>query len=34
MHKSQSLLYLTTALHASGVNITHLLQLFCAPEYG
>jgi len=24
MHKSQSLLYLTTALHVSGVTITHL----------
>ena len=24
MHKSQSLLYLTTALHISGVTITHL----------
>jgi hypothetical protein len=23
MHKSQSLFYLTTALHVSGVNITH-----------
>ena len=26
MHKSQSLLYLTTALHVSGVTITHLHQ--------
>ena len=24
MHKSQSLFYLTTALHVSGVTITHL----------
>ena len=24
MHKPQSLLYLTTALHVSGVTITHL----------
>jgi len=24
MHKSQSLLYLTTAVHVSGVTITHL----------
>ena len=29
MHKSQSLFYLTTALHVSGVIITHLqIQLF------
>jgi len=26
MHMSQSLFYLTTALHVSGVNITHLQQ--------
>ena len=26
MHKSQSLFYLTTALHVSGVTITHLLE--------
>ena len=26
MHKSQSLFYLTTALHVSGVNITHLQE--------
>ena len=26
MHKSQSLLNLTTALHVSGVNITHLQE--------
>jgi hypothetical protein len=26
MHKSQSLLYLTTALHVSGVTITHLQE--------
>jgi hypothetical protein len=26
MHKSQSLFYLTTALHVSGVTITHLQQ--------
>jgi len=26
MHKSQSLLYLTTALHVSGVIITHLQE--------
>jgi hypothetical protein len=24
MHKSQSLFYLTTALHVSGITITHL----------
>jgi len=27
MHKSQSLFYLTTALHVSGVTITHLQEL-------
>jgi len=26
MHKSQSLFYLTTALHVSGVTITHLQE--------
>jgi hypothetical protein len=26
MHKSQSLFYLTTVLHVSGVTITHLLE--------
>ena len=26
MHKSQSLLNLTTALHVTGVNITHLRE--------
>jgi hypothetical protein len=26
MHKSQSLLYLTTALHVSGVTISHLQE--------
>jgi hypothetical protein len=26
MHKSQSLLFLTTALHISGVTITHLQE--------
>jgi len=26
MHKSQSLFYLTTALHISGVTITHLQE--------
>jgi hypothetical protein len=26
MHKSQSLFYLTTALYASGVTITHLQE--------
>jgi len=26
MHKSQSLFYLTTALHVSGVSITHLQE--------
>jgi len=26
MHKSQCLFYLTTALHVSGVNITHLQE--------
>ena len=26
MHKSQSLFYLTNALHVSGVNITHLQE--------
>ena len=26
MHKSQSLLYLTTALHISGVTITHFQE--------
>ena len=26
MHKSQSLFYLTTGLHVSGVNITHLQE--------
>jgi hypothetical protein len=26
MHKSQSLFYLTTALHVSGVNIAHLQE--------
>jgi predicted transcriptional regulator len=26
MHKSQSLLYLTTVLHVSGVTITHLQE--------
>jgi len=26
MHKSQSLFYLITALHVSGVNITHLQE--------
>jgi hypothetical protein len=26
MHKSQSLLYLTTALYVSGVTITHLQE--------
>jgi hypothetical protein len=26
MHKSQSLFYLTTALHLSGITITHPLQ--------
>ena len=26
MHKSQSLFYLTTALHCSGVTITHLQE--------
>jgi hypothetical protein len=26
MHKSQSLFYLTTALHVSGVTVTHLQQ--------
>jgi hypothetical protein len=27
MHKSQNLFYLTTALHVSGTNITHLQEL-------
>ena len=26
MHKSQSLFYLTTALHVSGITITHLQE--------
>ena len=26
MHKSQSLFYLTTALHVSGVTVTHPLE--------
>jgi hypothetical protein len=26
MHKSQSLFYLTTALHVSGVTVTHLQE--------
>jgi hypothetical protein len=26
MHKSQSLFYLTTAIHVSGVTITHLQE--------
>jgi hypothetical protein len=26
MHKSQSFIYLTTALHVSGVTITHLQE--------
>jgi hypothetical protein len=26
VHKSQSLLYLTTALHVSGVTVTHLQE--------
>ena len=26
MHKSQSLFYLTTALHVSGVTLTHLQE--------
>jgi len=26
MHKSQSLFYLTTALHVSGVTITHIQE--------
>jgi len=34
MHKSQSLFYLTTALHVSGVIITHLQEYNCAPEDG
>jgi hypothetical protein len=35
MHKSQSLFYLTTALHISGVTIIQLQkQLYCAPEDG
>jgi len=32
MHKSQSLFYLTTALHVSGVNITHLQEHKTQPH--
>ena len=34
MHKSQSLFYLTTALHVSGVTITHLQEQYAINIHG